>query len=86
VNIGLRNEEVLREATYIAGLGNPEYRFFKKAMLLFSNAEVEPERSLHQIDGKKFPLEIVFFFSDVRNTDETQIHVMVEVIGEKSNT
>lgn len=40
---------------------------------------MQPELSLHQIDGKQVQMEIVMEFWDDDEKSCTQIHVMVEV-------
>ncbi|CAG7716252.1 unnamed protein product [Allacma fusca] len=68
------------EATYVTGLGDTSYRFFEYALFLFSRKNKNPRLSLHQIDNKIFPMEIVMYFTTGRTEDDTtQIHVMVNI-------
>ncbi|CAL8127240.1 unnamed protein product [Orchesella dallaii] len=65
-----------------AGGGAADFRYFKGAVFYFTNSQVEPERSLHQIDGRKFDMEIEIEFTDRMGEKSTLLHVMVEPLEE----
>ena len=51
------------EATFVTGLGDVSNRFFEYIIFLYANegVTVPTELSNHQIDNKKFPLEILMY-------------------------
>jgi len=74
----------LIQATFVSGLGDSDYRYFRNALFLFTDGDrnLSPKRSFHQIDGQKFDMEIVLTFMTKPQdqfSDITQIHVMVKV-------
>lgn len=68
------------DATYISGVGDVSLRQFHYAIFLFSKGSPPAGHSLHQIDDKKYPMEIVVFFSaDYIKDEDTQVHILVKV-------
>ncbi|ODM95317.1 Carbonic anhydrase 3 [Orchesella cincta] len=86
LNVKLQGEQALGHATIVSGLGKSSKRFFDSAVLLIKGKDFKGTASInggiHTIDYKKYPMEIVLTFMTNSGEDETQIHVMVEVMNE----
>jgi len=78
------DDTIFFEAAYINGLGFEDFKLFQRAVFLTSRTGLRPEQSLHQLNGKTYPMEIMLTFTN-RKADNnsvkstTQVFVLVEV-------
>ena len=76
------DDNIFFECTYINGLGYENFHIFDKAVFFFSKSPLKTFQSYHRIDGKQFPMEIVFYFHNKqKKLDEGGVYDPAEILN-----